>query len=123
MKSSTRALTVVTLIATLGTGAALASGVVEFPDEVRSSSVKLPRGAKKSELPRYAKIDRQQAEAAALAVFPGQVVKAKLDNEDGYLVWQIDIKHANGVTEVAVDAGNGQVLTMKAEEEDDEGDR
>lgn len=89
MKSSTRALTVVTLIATLGTGAALASGVVEFPDEVRSSSVKLPRGAKKSELPRYAKIDRQQAEAAALAV----------------------------------DAGNGQVLAMEAEEEDDEGDR
>jgi len=53
---------------------------------------------------------------------PGQVVKAKLDDEDGYLVWQIDVKHAKGTTEIAVDAGNAKVLAAEAEEDDDNGD-
>lgn len=118
MKRSTHTLTVVSLIAALGTGAAFATGALNFPDEVKSSSIKLPRGIKKAQLDSHAKIDRPQAEAAALAALPGQVVKARLDDENGYLVWQIDVRHAKGVTEVAVDAGNGRVLAM--EEEGDE---
>lgn len=119
MKRTTRTLTILSLVAALGTGAAFATGAVKFPDEVKTSSIQLPRGVKKAQLATYAKIDQRQAEAAALAALPGEVVKAKLDNEEGYLVWQIDIKHAQGVTEVAVDAGNGQVLAMEHEEDDD----
>lgn len=119
MTRTPRMITVVLLIAALGTGAAFATGTVSFPDEVKSSSVRLPRGVKKADLAGHAKIDQAQAEAAALAALPGQIVKAKLDNEDGYLVWQIDVKHAKGVTEVAVDAGNGKVLAMENEEDYD----
>lgn len=116
MKLSTRTITVLSLIAALGSGAAFAGGAVNFPDEVTSSSIKLPRGIKKADLSSHARIDQRQAEASALAALPGEVVKAKLDNEDGYLVWQIDVKHATGVTEVAVDAGDGKVLAMESEE-------
>lgn len=119
MKRSTRMITVFSLVATLATGAAFATGAVNFPDEVKTSSIKLPRGVKKADLASHAKIDQRQAEAAALAALPGEVVKSKLDNEHGRLVWQIDVRHAKGVTEVAVDAGNGKVLAMENEEDDD----
>ena len=124
MKRSTQALTALSLVAALGTGTALATGAIDFPDEVKSSSIKLPRGVEsQAEFAKHAKVAKQEAEAAALAALPGEVVKAKLDDENGYLIWQIDVKHAKGVTEVAVDAGNAKVLAMEAENDDDHEDR
>ncbi|MGN2392800.1 PepSY domain-containing protein [Pelomicrobium sp. G1] len=124
MKRSTQALTALSLVAALGTGAAFAAGAIDFPDEVKSSSIKLPRGVEsQAEFAKHAKVAQQEAEAAALSALPGEVVKAKLDDEDGYLVWQIDVKHTTGVTEVAVDAGNAKVLAMEAEDDDDHEDR
>lgn len=122
MKRTAKILTAVSIVSALAGGAAFATGAIKLPDEVKSSSIKLPRGVKtEAEFAKHAKVTQQQAEAAALAVMPGQVVKAKLDDEDGYLVWQIDIKHAKGVTEVAVDAGNAKPLAMEAEDDDDDG--
>lgn len=119
MKRSAKILTAVTLVSALAAGTAFATGSIKLPDEVRSSSIKLPRGVQsQAEFARHAKVTQQDAEAAALAVQPGQVVKATLDDEDGYLVWQIDVKHAKGVTEIAVDAGNAKALAAEAEEED-----
>ena len=120
MKRNTKILAAVTLVASLAAGTAFATGAIKLPDEVKSSSIKLPRGVEsQAEFAKHAKISQQQAEAAALAVQPGQVVKAKLDNENGYLVWQIDVKHGRGTTEIAVDAGNSKVLAAEAEEDDD----
>ena len=121
MKRNTKILAAVTLVASLAAGTAFATGAIKLPDEVKSSSIKLPRGVEtQAEFAKHAKISQQQAEAAALAVQPGQVVKAKLDDEDGYLVWQIDVKHDKGTTEIAVDAGNSKVLAAEAEEDDDD---
>ena len=121
MKRNARILTAVTLVASLAAGTAFATGALNLPDEVKSASIKLPRGAaSQAEFARHAKVSRQQAEAAALAVQPGQVVKAKLDDEEGYLVWQIDVKHPRGTTEIAVDAGNSKVLAAEDEEDDDD---
>lgn len=119
MNTRTRLLTTITLVASLGTGAALATGALPLPDEVQGASLKVPRGTPKGELIKLAKIDQAQAEAAAMAALPGKVLKAKLEKEDGYLIWQVDIQHAQGVSEVAVDAGNGKVLALEAEEDDD----
>lgn len=122
MKRTVKILTAVTLVSALAAGTAFATGAIKLPGEVKSSSIKLPRGVEtQAEFAKHAKVTQQEAEAAALAVMPGQVVKAKLDDEDGYLVWQIDIKHARGVTEVAVDAGNAKPLAMEAESDDDHG--
>lgn len=122
MQHTARILTAVTLVSALAAGTAFATGTIKLPDEVSKSSIQLPRGVEsQAEFAKHAKVTQQQAEAAALAVMPGQVVKARLDDEDGYLVWQIDVKHARGVTEVAVDAGNAKPLAMEAEDDDDHG--
>lgn len=123
MKRTAKILAAVTLVSALAAGTAFATGAIKLPDEVKSSSVKLPRGVESQvEFAKHARVTQQEAEAAALAVMPGQVVKAKLDDEDGYLVWQIDVKHAKGVTEIAVDAGNAKALAAEAEENDDHGE-
>jgi len=122
MQRNVKILSAIALISTLAAGTAFATGAVQLPDEVKSSSIKLPRGAEsQADLMQHAKITQQEAEVAALAVLPGQVVKSKLDDEDGFLVWQVDVKHATGVTEIAIDAGNGQALAAEAEDNDDHG--
>ncbi len=55
-----------------------------------------------------AKISIEQAKSAALAANPGAtVVKAELDNENGALVYSVEL--SNGA-DVKVDAGNGAIL-------------
>ena len=123
MKRNAKILTAFTLVAALGTGAALAAGKAasyNLPEEVKSASIHVPENTEtQADLAKLARISQHEAEAAALAVQPGKVVKAKLDDEDGYLVWQIDVKHAKGTTEFAVDAGNAKVLAADADEGDD----
>ena len=59
-----------------------------------------------------AKITVDQAKAAALAANPGTtVVKAELDNENGALVYSVEL--SNG-SDVKVDAGNGAILHTEA---------
>jgi uncharacterized membrane protein YkoI len=122
MQRTAKILSALTLIAALGTGAAIASGKTgnnKLPDEVKSASIKVPENTEsQSDFVKLAHVSQQEAEAAALALQPGRVVKAKLDDEEGYLVWQIDVKHAKGTTEIAVDAGNSKVLAAEPEEND-----
>ena len=55
-----------------------------------------------------AKIDAAAAEAAAITANPGAtVVKSELDNENGSLVYSVELN--NGM-DVKVDAGNGTIL-------------
>ena len=55
-----------------------------------------------------AKITIEQAKAAALAANPGAtVVKAELDNENGALVYSVELSTG---ADVKVDAGNGAIL-------------
>lgn len=122
MKRAVKILSAVTIASVLAAGTVFATGTIKLPNEVKSSSIKLPRGVEsQAEFARHAKVTQQEAEAAALAVMPGQVVKAKLDDEDGYLVWQIDVKHAKGTTEIAIDAGNARALAAEDEDDDDHG--
>ncbi|HHD56519.1 MAG TPA: hypothetical protein ENK89_02430 [Desulfobulbaceae bacterium] len=51
---------------------------------------------------------------AAKAAVPGQVVKAKVDEEDSYLVYEVKILQTNGKKkEVFVDPITGKVLKIK----------
>ena len=59
-----------------------------------------------------ATISSEQAQAAALAANPGVlVVKVELDNENGTLVYSVEL--SNG-SDVKVDAGNGAILHTDA---------
>ncbi|WP_414620356.1 PepSY domain-containing protein [Calothrix sp. CCY 0018] len=63
------------------------------------------------------KITFEQAKQAAEAAVGGKAKKVELENEDGNLVYEVEI----GKKEVIVDAGNGKVLyTENEDREDDE---
>lgn len=65
-----------------------------------------------SALQSQAKITAEQARAAALAQYPGaQIFSVTLENENGSLVYGVQLTDANGhKLDVKVDAGNGKVL-------------
>ncbi|HBB87640.1 MAG TPA: peptidase M4 [Blastocatellia bacterium] len=76
-------------------------------------------GAESERLKGLARITPDQASAAALAQVPGTVKKVELENEDGNVVYGVEIKTANGDSDVKVDAGDGRVLHVEKDGEDD----
>jgi uncharacterized membrane protein YkoI len=61
-------------------------------------------------LARLAKIDLAQATAAALAQVPGKVLKAEVDDENGNLVYNLEVMtNTHEFKDVKVDAGNGTI--------------
>jgi hypothetical protein len=67
-------------------------------------------------MPALAKIDFQQALAAALAAAPGSVIQAALEVEDGMLMYSFEIVGADKtITEVEIDSGTGKVLATDKE--------
>ena len=66
-----------------------------------------------------AKIDQAAAEKAALDAVPGTVRDAELGNENGFVVWEVEVQASDGtLQEVKVDAGNGQILAQEAENDE-----
>jgi uncharacterized membrane protein YkoI len=70
-------------------------------------------GAESERLKSLARITPEQAQAAALAQVPGTVNKVELENEDGNVVYGVEIKTAKGESDVKVDAGDGRVLHVE----------
>ncbi len=68
------------------------------------------------------KVTLDQAIASALKAQPGKIIKAELENEDGYLVWGVEIASNNQINEVKVDAGNAKVLKTEKDKLDSEKD-
>ena len=67
-----------------------------------------------------ATITPDQATTAALKAVPGTVGTVQLEEEDGFVVYKVEVTAADGtVTEVIVDAGNGTVLAQEVEGADD----
>ena len=65
-----------------------------------------------------AKISKEQAQQTALAKAPGGTVKeGELENEKGKLIWSFDISTpgSRDITEVGVDAINGEVISVDKE--------
>ena len=72
------------------------------------------------DLSSLALITAAQAEEAALAAYPDATVEeVELDNENGCLVYSVEL---NDGQEVKVDAGDGEILGLEADDEDEEGD-
>ncbi|MFF3781432.1 PepSY domain-containing protein [Streptomyces sp. NPDC001933] len=68
-----------------------------------------------------ARVDVKDAVAAAVEAVPGTVTEAELDDEDGGLVWELDVYGSDKVWhDVTVDAGNGKVLAKHTSDDDDD---
>jgi uncharacterized membrane protein YkoI len=76
------------------------------------------------DLSTLALITAEQAQDAVLAAYPGATVtEVDLDNENGCLVYSVEL---NDDTDVKVDAGNGVILGIESDDDqgnhEDEGD-
>lgn len=61
--------------------------------------------------PDMARVSEADARAAALTAVPGATVtEIDLEEEDGFLVYDIDLVAGTVETDVTIDAGNGAVL-------------
>jgi uncharacterized membrane protein YkoI len=102
----------------VATADAAGNGTAQYP--AYQSSIRVPEHAngergEAARLVALAKIDATRATSAALAKVSGSVLKVALDNENGNLVYSVEIKTAsNGIKDVKVDAGDGAVLHVDA---------
>jgi uncharacterized membrane protein YkoI len=75
-----------------------------------------------------AKISMDSAMNEALKQVPGKVLRVELENENGYLVYGVEIaKPDHQIVDVKVDAGNGKILKIdqdskEGHEGEDEGE-
>jgi uncharacterized membrane protein YkoI len=80
--------------------------------EVRNGSIPIDHRLE-SQFPDLAKIDYIEAVRAALTECKGKVLKVELENENGFLVYSVDlVTLGNSIMDVKVDAGSGAVLAM-----------
>ena len=75
--------------------------------------------AEQAKLASQANVPKEQAQAVALQNVAGEVIKSELEDEDGVVLWNFEIRKSDGkVTEVKVDAKTGKFV--KAENDDDD---
>ena len=84
--------------------------------------------ARQAKLMAKAKISKETAEQTALAKVPGGAIKdGELEKENGKLQWSFDVAApgSTDITEVNVDAINGQVISAdkEAPEKNNDGDK
>ena len=92
------------------------TGTVEAPREIVEDDAK-----EAAALRAAATLSPEDAAKAATDHVPGSAVLTNsLDDEDGFVVYEVEVRGADGtVTEVTVDAGDGRVLATDIEDDDD----
>jgi uncharacterized membrane protein YkoI len=66
-----------------------------------------------------AKVSLDEAIQAALQAVKGKVLKVELEDEDGYLVYGVEIAKADRqIADVKIDAGNGKLLKIDHDRND-----
>lgn len=71
-----------------------------------------------------ARVSVGDAASSAVRAVPGTVTGAELDEEDGALVWELDVYGSDkGRHDVTVDAGNGKLLGKHTDDDPDDRDR
>ncbi|MFH0727174.1 MAG: PepSY domain-containing protein [Pseudomonadota bacterium] len=89
-------------------------------NEVRGGTIRIENRAE-SDFPALATLTPEQAVQKALDAAQGSVLKTELENENGFLVYGIEVVTADKtIMDVKVDAGSGEVLTMNRDKADDE---
>ena len=100
------------------------AGTVKAPAEVAdeteaadgSPEEKAQDEAESAALAKLATVTEQEATKATTDAVPGTVNTIKLGDEDGFVVWEVDITQADGtVVEVLVDAGNAGILAQETD--------
>ena len=112
---------------TIGTAAVaigLAVSAATFAEsddaDIRDGTIRLEQKTE-ADFPALAKISLNEAVEKALNAAPGNVLKTELENEDGFLVYEVEVVTADkSIRDVKVDAGSGKVLALEKEKVDGE---
>ncbi|RPF28027.1 PepSY domain-containing protein [Georgenia muralis] len=102
------------------------TGSVTAPQDTESADgteTKDDEAAEAKALESLATVSPQDATSAALAAVPGTAGAVELDNENGYVVYSVEVTGDDGTTiEVKVDAGNATVLAQEADNDQETND-
>ncbi len=103
--------------------------VDQLPTEVQSGSIKVG-GANEQAMAGMAKLGAFDALQIATRANPGKVVELQLDEENGFLIWEVTEMTADGQElQLKLDAGDGRLLAAESgdhngdEADDDHEDR
>lgn len=97
--------------------------IEQLPTEVQTGSLNV-KNNDESNMASKAKITSSEAARIATTARPGTVVKTKLDDENGYLVWEVEMIGPKGKeTKLMIDAGNGRLLAAERDNEDEDEDK
>ena len=85
--------------------------------EVTKGTVRVQQ--KESAYPGLAQITLEQAKDVALAEVQGEVLKIELEEENGFLVYGVEIVTPDkNITDIKIDAGNGDILLVEKDSPD-----
>jgi uncharacterized membrane protein YkoI len=102
----------------VGVSLILSSFSLVFASESKiTSSIKLNNNKQSHAYSKLAKITLNEAIQKAQEKFSGKVTSSLLENEEGYLVYAINIVNGSSVKEVIIDAGNGSILSSESEDQ------
>ena len=107
-------------LATAGTVAMAAREKVEENEkkvEYRSSIQVSPKLEDENALAKRATVSREEAIRIAQTAVKGKAIETAIENEDGNLVYNVEVESGEETKEVIVDAGNGKVLAVNADED------
>lgn len=90
----------------------------EADETAETKATEQNENAESANLQSSAKITPEQAKSAALAQISGTVKSVQLENEEGNVVYAVEIQIADGsIREVIVDANSGKVLPAENDSE------
>jgi uncharacterized membrane protein YkoI len=113
-------ITILTVMSGVFLATLISIGTVSAQETKEAGSIKL-RNGDESGFTDLAKISFDSAIKSAIVAVPGKILKADLENENGYLVYSVEVAKSNHqIAEVWIDAGNGRVLKIEKEQKDSE---
>lgn len=93
--------------------------IEKLPSEVRHGSVRA-KDDDGAAIAGQARLTSSEAAKIATTALPGKVSETNLDDENGYLIWEVEIIDPNGhETQLKIDAGNGRLLAAESESDED----
>ncbi len=99
--------------------------IEQFPSEVQGGSITI-KDDNEQAMAAKARLSASEAAQIATKAVPGKVVESQLDEENGFLIWEVSMLSPDGQeTQLKLDAGNGKLLAVEAGEDDEHqaGDR
>lgn len=87
--------------------------------EIKNGTIRIDKESE-TDFPSMAKISINKAIRKAKDPVQGSILKAELENENGFLVYDVEVVSSDGVTtEVKVDAGSNEVLAVERDQADE----